>query len=134
MTKTVTSLFHSERHAATAADRLAQAGIPRERIDIWSTPHNLAPLLEDSGVPRSDAYAYVEGVTRGGTVVIVSCTDDEVARVVEILDHEGVLDLDEERTSWRSEGWEEQAAGQPDEADHGRFRIHPRKAERPAQE
>ena len=73
MTKTVTSLFHSEHHATTAANRLKQAGIPADAIDIWTTPHNLPPLLEDLGVSRADAYAYQEGVIRGGTVVIVRC-------------------------------------------------------------
>jgi hypothetical protein len=110
MTKTVTSLFDSEQYATEAAKRLEQAGIPRDRIDIWSTPHNLAPLLEDAGVSRSDAYAYVEGVLRGGSVIIVSCSDHEVGRVVDIFDHEGMLDLDEQRASWRSEGWEEYTA------------------------
>jgi hypothetical protein len=109
MTRTVTSLFDSEQHATEAAKRLEQAGIPRDRIDIWSTPHNLAPLLEDAGVSRSDAYAYVEGVLRGGSVIIVSCADHEVGGVVGIFDHEGVLDLDEQRASWRSGGWEEHA-------------------------
>jgi hypothetical protein len=110
MTKTVTSLFHSEQHAAAAASRLEQGGIPRDRIDIWSTPHNLAPLLEDAGVSRSDAYAYVEGVLRGGFVIIVRCAGDKVGQVVSILDQEGVLDLDEQQESWRSEGWQEHAA------------------------
>ncbi|HZH51456.1 MAG TPA: hypothetical protein VEZ16_06185 [Microvirga sp.] len=135
MTKTVTSLFESERHATEAAGRVEQAGIPRDRIDIWSTPHNLAPLLEDLGVSRADAYAYAEGVLRGGSVVIVKCDDVEVGRVVGILDHENVLDLDERRASWRSEGWQEQAAaGQADEAGHGRFRVLSRDAERPERE
>ena len=96
--KTVTSLFQSEQHAADAVSRLEQAGIRKAGIDIWSTPHNLAPLLEDSGVSRSDADAYVEGVIRGGTLVIVNCTDDEVDRVVRTLDREGLLDLDEQQT------------------------------------
>ncbi|PVE21783.1 hypothetical protein DC522_24805 [Microvirga sp. KLBC 81] len=113
MTKTVTSLFHSEQHAMEAARRLEQAGIPGDRIDIWSTPHNLAPLLEDAGVSRSDAYAYVEGVLRGGSIVIVSCADHEAGRVGGILDHEGVLDLDKQRASWRSEGWQENATAEP---------------------
>jgi hypothetical protein len=113
MTKTVTSLFHSEQHAADAARRLEQAGIPRDAIDIWSTPHNLAPLLEDLGVSRSDAYAYAEGVIRGGSVIIVKCDAAAVGRVVGMLDHEGVLDLDEQRASWRSEGWREDAAAEP---------------------
>ncbi len=69
MTKTVTSLFESEQLATAAASRLEQAGISRDSIDLWSTPHNLVPLLEDEGVSRSDAHAYAEGVIRGGTVI-----------------------------------------------------------------
>jgi len=110
MTKTVTALFHSEQHATAAASHLEQAGIPRDRIDIWSTPHNLAPLLEDKGVSRSDAYAYAQGVIRGGSVIIVSCANDRVDQVISVLDREEVLDLDEQQASWRSEGWQEHAA------------------------
>ena len=156
MMKTVTSLFQSEQHAAAAVSHLEQAGIRKAGIDIWSTPHNLAPLLEDSGVSRSDADAYVEGVIRGGTLVIVRCTDDEVDEAVRILDREGVLDLDEQQTSWRSEGWQEDAAAEragsleeaseparasPDRAatsrvdpmSHGRIRIQSGKVERPVE-
>ncbi len=113
MSKTVTSLFQSEQLATAAASHLKQAGIPRDAIDIWSTPHNLAPLLEDKGVSRSDAHAYVEGVIRGGSVVIVSCGDHHVDQVVSILDHEEVLDLDGSRLpgalregrNTRPQGW-----------------------------
>jgi hypothetical protein len=158
MTKTVTSLFHSEHHATTAASHLKQAGIPADDIDIWTTPHNLAPLLEDLGVLRTDAHAYAEGVIRGGTVVIVKCDASAVDEVVGILDKEGVLDLDEQQAAWRSEGWEgpaaaeqagdligssEMARSRTDSTGaerteavvvHGRIRIQSRKAERPVQE
>ena len=143
--KTVTSLFHSELHAIAAAKRLEETGIPRDRIDIWSTPHNLPPLLEDLGVSRADSYAYAEGVIRGGSVVIVKCDEAQVDKVVAILDQEGVLDLDEQRESWRSEGWldSEEAAEEetllhpaPSEPEnglgHGRVRIQPRNMDRPA--
>ena len=135
MTKTVTSLFHTEQHATAAAARLEEAGIPKDEIDIWSTPHNLAPLLEDDGVSRSDAYAYVEGVIRGGSVIIVKCDDAEVGRIVGILDREGVLDLDERQTAWRSEGWEGIVdADRPGDVSHGRVRIRTRKPEPPVRE
>lgn len=154
MTKTVTSLFHSDHHANAAANHLKQAGIPADDIDIWTTPHNLAPLLEDLGVSRADAYAYAEGVIRGGSVVIVKCDASRVDEVVGILDREGVLDLDEQQVAWRSEGWEGTEAAQqagdltesPErtragtdadrvvEIAHGRIRIQPRDAERPARE
>ncbi len=147
MTKTITSLFHSEQHATTAAHHLERTGIPRDRVDIWSTPHNLAAVLEDAGVAAADAHAYVEGVRRGGSLVIVRCDEAEVERVVGILDREGVLDLDEQQAAWRREGWPgyealpsggTTAASERDEAgpvastepqgglhpaDHGRVRI-----------
>jgi hypothetical protein len=127
MTKIITSLFHAEHHATAAADHLVRAGIPRDAIDIWSTPHNLAPLLEDDGVSRADAYAYVEGVIRGGSVILVKCDDAEVDRIVSILDREGVLDLDEQQATWRSGGWDgEPDIARPEEASHGRVRIQPR--------
>ncbi|WP_114944582.1 hypothetical protein [Microvirga calopogonii] len=151
MTKTVTSLFHSEQHANDAASRLKDAGIPGSAIDIWTTPHNLAPLLRDLGVSRTDAHAYAEGVIRGGTVVIVKCDASDVGTVVDILDQEGVLDLDEQRAAWESEGWEGTAA--PEQAGetteptegvremmdadrsevvvHGRIRVQSFRVERP---
>jgi hypothetical protein len=99
MTETVTALFPSEQHAAAAASRLEQAGIARDRVDVWSTPHNLAPLLEDGGLSRADANAYTEGVIRGGTVVIVTCDQTELDTVVGILDQEGALDPTEQESS-----------------------------------
>lgn len=123
MTKVVTSLFHNGQHAATAANRLEQAGIPKDGIDIWSAPINLAPLLEDSGVSRTDANAYVEGVLQGGSVVIVNCADEKVGQVVRILDDEGMLDLDEQRA----------ASDQVPEMSHGRARIQSLQDNRPAQ-
>ena len=113
MTKTITSLFHSEQHATGAASCLEQIGIRRDRIDIWSTPHNLAPLLEDEGVSRADAQAYAEGVVRGGSVIIVNCDDAEVDQVVNVLNQEGALDLKEQQAAWRSEGEQEHAAAEP---------------------
>src|SRR5215208_81998 len=110
MTKTVTSLFQSEQHATAAASHLEQDGIRRDRIDIWSTPHNLAPLLQDEGVSRADAQAYAEGVVRGGSVIIVRCENAEVHQVVSVLDQEGALDLKEQQAAWRSEGGQEHAA------------------------
>ena len=124
MTRFVTALFLSEAHATAAMNRLEQAGIRRDDIDIWSTPHNLASFLEDEGVSRADAYAYAEGVRRGGSLVIVKC-DGEIDRVVSILDQEGILDLDEQQATWRSEGWQGVAGlvGAGDDADAARSSV-----------
>lgn len=149
MTKTVTSLFHNGQHAATAASRLEQAGIPRDGIDIWSVPINLAPVLEDAGVPHSDAQAYVEGVRRGGSVIIVSCSDDAVDEVVRILDDEGMLDISEQEAFLHAERAEkstaveltdsitpfpqtDRTASEPSEASYNQARVQPRPGDRPA--
>jgi hypothetical protein len=106
MSKTVTCLYQDEQKASEIVSRLEQAGISRGDISFYSTASdNLIDDLEDDGVPRSDAHAYAEGVRRGGSLVAVECDEDEVDRVVGILDDEGILDLDEQQTAWRSEGW-----------------------------
>jgi len=107
MSKTVTCLYQDQQKASEIVSRLEQAGLSRGDISFYSTPSdNLIDDLENDGVPRSDAHAYAEGVRRGGSLVAVECDDDEVDRVIDILDDDGVLDLDEQQTSWRSEGWQ----------------------------
>ena len=106
MSKTVTCLYQDQQKASKIVSRLEQAGISRGDISFYSTPSdNLIDDLENDGVPRTDAHAYAEGVRRGGSLVAVECDEDEVDRVVGILDGEGILDLDEQQTAWRSEGW-----------------------------
>lgn len=107
MSKTVTCLYQDQQKANEIVSRLEQAGISRGDISFYSTPSdNLIDDLENDGVPRTDAHAYAEGVRRGGSLVAVECDDNEVERVIDILDDDDVLDLDEQQTSWRSEGWQ----------------------------
>jgi uncharacterized protein (TIGR02271 family) len=107
MSKTVTCLYQDQRKASEIVSLLEQAGISRSGINVYSdASDNLIDDLENAGVPRSDAHAYAEGVRRGGSVVAVECDDDEVERVIDILDDDGVLDLDEQQTTWRSDGWQ----------------------------
>ena len=107
MSKTVTCLYQDQQKASEIVSRLEQAGISRSGIDVYSgASSNLMDALENAGVPSSDAHAYAEGVRRGGSLVAVECDDDEVDRVVDLLDDDGVLDLDEQQTSWRSDGWQ----------------------------
>lgn len=107
MTKTVTSLFQDRHKASAVVNRLEQADISRGNVTVYSdASDNLIDDLEVAGVPRSDAHAYAEGLRRGGCLIAVECDDDEVDRVIGILDGEGVLDLDEQQTAWRSEGWQ----------------------------
>jgi uncharacterized protein (TIGR02271 family) len=107
MSKTITCLYQDHQKASEIVSRLEEAGISRGDISFYSTPSdNLIDDLENDGLPRTDAHAYAEGVRRGGSLVAVECDDDEVDRVIDILDDDGILDLDEQQTSWRSEGWQ----------------------------
>jgi uncharacterized protein (TIGR02271 family) len=107
MSKTVTCLYQDQQKASEIVSRLEQAGISRGGIDVYSdASDNLMNALENAGVPRSDAHAYAEGVRRGGSLIAVECDDDHVERVIDILDDDGVLDLDEQQNTWRSEGWQ----------------------------
>ena len=107
MSKTVTCLYHDQQKASEIVSLLEQAGISRGGINVYSdASDNLIDDLENAGVPRSDAHAYAEGVRRGASVVAVECDDDEVDRVIDILNDDGVLDLDEQRAAWNSEGWQ----------------------------
>ena len=107
MSKTVTCLYQDQRKASEIVSLLEQAGISRSGINVYSdASDDLIDDLENAGVPRSDAHAYAEGVRRGGSVVAVECDDDEVERVIDILDDDGLLDIDEQQTTWRSEGWQ----------------------------
>ena len=107
MSKTITCLYQDQEKASAIVSRLEQAGISRGDISFYSTPSDdLIDDLENDGVPRTDAHAYAEGVRRGGSLVAVECDEDEVDRVIGILDDDGVVDLDEQQTSWRSEGWQ----------------------------
>ncbi|WP_046864682.1 YsnF/AvaK domain-containing protein [Microvirga massiliensis] len=126
MAKTVTSLFENESRASSVVRRLEDAGISRGDIclfaggksdRLWDGPSGfddattgaasdrVANYLMRNGVPDDDARTFSEGVRRGHSLIAVRCDDDEVDRVVSILDGDDALDLDERRAAWRSEGW-----------------------------
>jgi hypothetical protein len=65
----------------------------------------LVGALVGEGVDESDAHAYSEGVRRGGALVTVRAGDEEVERIVDILDDEGTVDLDRRQEAWHAEGW-----------------------------
>ena len=131
MTKTVTCLFDSEQHATAAAKDLEEVGIAPGDCDIWSTPHNLDSMLEDGGVGHATANAYVEGVIQGGTVLIVTCDDDAVAKVVDILDREGIPipgAMERAEGAAPSVAAEAEAASpsEPESVGQGRVHVHVR--------
>jgi uncharacterized protein (TIGR02271 family) len=132
MAKTVTSLFSSESQASSVVRRLEDAGIASGTICLFteggsnrfwdgssgfgggaegSSHDRVSDFLMRNGVPAGDAQSFAEGVRRGHSLVAVRCDDDEVDRVISILDGDDTLDLDEQQDTWRSEGWTGHDAG-----------------------
>jgi uncharacterized protein (TIGR02271 family) len=135
MAKTVTCLFGSDSQASSIVRELEQSGISQGKICLFTSTGNnrtwdgndnfgesssgshhdrVENYLTTNGVPHDDARAYAEGVRRGHALIAVRCDDDEVERVVDILDDDDVLDLDERQDAWRSEGWSHQGSGAAD--------------------
>jgi len=135
MAKTVTCLFGSDSQASSIVRELEQSGVSQGKICLFtasgdnrtwdgtsgfdnssSGSHHdrVESYLTTNGVPHDDARAYAEGVRRGHALIAVRCDDDEVDRVVDILDGDDVLDLDERQDAWRSEGWSGRDSGVAD--------------------
>jgi uncharacterized protein (TIGR02271 family) len=135
MAKTVTCLFGSDSQASSIVRELEQSGVSQGKICLFtasgdnrtwdgtsgfdnssSGSHHdrVESYLTTNGVPHDDARAYAEGVRRGHALIAVRCDDDEVDRVVDILDGDDVLDLDERQDAWRSEGWSGYSSGAAD--------------------
>jgi uncharacterized protein (TIGR02271 family) len=135
MAKTVTCLFGSDSQASSIVRELEQSGISQGKICLFSNSGDnrfwdgassfdesssgshhdrVEKYLINNGVPRDDAHAYAEGVRRGHALIAVRCDDDEADRVVDILDGDDILDIDERRDAWRSEGWSDYGSGVAD--------------------
>src|SRR5215207_3814736 len=65
----------------------------------------LVGALAGAGIDEADAHTYAEGIRRGGTLVTVRAEDAHSAKVIDILDDEGTVNLDDREATWRKEGW-----------------------------
>ncbi|WP_375459636.1 YsnF/AvaK domain-containing protein [uncultured Enterovirga sp.] len=72
---------------------------------VGAATGGLVGSLTHAGIDEADAHAYAEGVRRGGTLVTVRAEETMTAKVADILDDHGTIDLDERTTAWRKEGW-----------------------------
>ncbi|HEJ84183.1 MAG TPA: hypothetical protein ENO25_06395, partial [Desulfobacteraceae bacterium] len=98
--KTVIALYDDILDAQHATQDLLYAGFPYEKINIISSDYEGE---FDAYLKKEDETGeYAEGVRRGGTLVIVETSDEEVPRAEEIINRHGPVDIQE-----RSERWKE---------------------------
>ncbi len=115
-TNTVVAFFDEHAKAQAAIDRLEGIGVTPDQVTVveGSKPgaddqsakeSGFLDSLKDMFMPAEDKQHYAEGLRRGGYMVSVRSDAEMSARVIEILDADGSVDMDERSGQWRSEGW-----------------------------
>jgi uncharacterized protein (TIGR02271 family) len=111
MSRTVTALYDTKAEAEAARDRLSAAVDVEGRARIIDKTsgggsddgHGLHGLA----LSHEDRHAYHEGIRRGGYMLCAEVDGDEdVDKIVAILEQTSSVDLDERQESWRKEGWQ----------------------------
>ena len=123
--RTVTAFFDTRAAADKAMADVVAAGVPSTMVSIvegrtGATTGTTASGAQEEGfwgsvknlfAPEEDKHAYAEGLSRGGYLLEAHVTEAHYERVLDILDHEGAVDMNERETQWRSEGWTGTNAG-----------------------
>ncbi|ACA16351.1 conserved hypothetical protein [Methylobacterium sp. 4-46] len=122
MSQTITALFDNRREAEAAIERVVALGVPRARIRLSPETQSSTTAtgtsydhrrdeggfwasLKDIFMPDEDRYAYAEGMSRGGTMVIVTAEPGDASRIADVLEGAGAVHMDEREAAWRREGW-----------------------------
>jgi hypothetical protein len=65
----------------------------------------LVGLSVGLGVDEAQAEYYAEGIERGGTIVSVTVPEDQVITVENIMNTDGLVDIEERAREWKEAGW-----------------------------
>jgi uncharacterized protein (TIGR02271 family) len=117
--RTVTALYESRAAAERARAQLMQLPLPADAVEIIEQDNSLQDAaaaghhgrglwarIKDMFLPDEDREIYEEGIRRGGFLLYARAEDNDVDRVIAILDASGPIDIDERQKQWASEGWE----------------------------
>ena len=66
---------------------------------------HVVETLADLGVPYDEAFAYAEGVRRGGALVVVESSEERAERGMAILQRLHPVNIHERTAQWQQEGW-----------------------------
>jgi len=124
MTKTLVALYETVTTAAQVVQELIADDFARDDIHLaldHTTSHavhnatgvqeaayegaHVVETLADLGVPYDEAYAYTEGVRRGGALVVVESSEERAERGMAILQRLHPVNIHERTTQWQQEGW-----------------------------
>ena len=129
MNQTVVGVFNSHEAAERAAETLASQGFERSQMHIKSTGGSSTGTItgsssasgddEGTGIMASIRHFfselfgdedeqsghYAEAVRRGGAVLAVEADDDRLDLARDALMQAGAVDIEEQVSNWRSQGW-----------------------------
>ncbi len=112
MSKTAVGLFNRPDVAEQVVHALDAGAFPRDEIRVLGEPRDL-PMASVTGTPRTDfevglnrelraigasdqeANAYVQGVRRGGVLVLATGSDEEVDSAAAIMNRHDALEVEE---------------------------------------
>ena len=117
--RTVTAFFDTRAAAEKAKVDVITAGVPANMVSIIEGNERAVQTTTAGGAkdvgfwdsvknlfaPEEDKHVYAEGLHRGGFLLTAHTSGSHYDRVLDILDHEGAVDMDEREASWKSEGW-----------------------------
>jgi hypothetical protein len=90
-----------------AAGPLAAAiGSALAGASLGAVSGGLLGALTAAGVPEEQAHTFAEGVRRGGSLVAVTTDAILGSAIYELMQRQGVVDIDVRSATWRRSGWE----------------------------
>jgi uncharacterized protein (TIGR02271 family) len=154
MAKTIVGLFDDAGEARQAVEELSTAGFDRNDVTVFDDASDTTALqlLASGGIPEDDARFYVEGVRRGGSLVVIQTEDNLAARASEIINRYNIVDIDTRLEEYRQAGLNDMRVSRLDtegtvlpvveeelqigkrEIQRGGVRIHTKITERPVEE
>jgi uncharacterized membrane protein len=72
---------------------------------IGAVSGGIIGALVDMGIPEEHANIYAEGIRRGGSLVAVRTEDQQVDRVLAILNRYHPVDIEKHSQAWREKNW-----------------------------
>ncbi len=124
--RVITALFDNLADAERARARLIEMGVGRDQVSIVAQgtggtaagttggttvteqsrkEGGFFEALADLFLPEEDRYTYAEGIRRGGHLLSVRAADENIDRVVAIIEECRPVDIDQRAQEWRSAGW-----------------------------
>ncbi|MCW6512027.1 DUF2171 domain-containing protein [Lichenifustis flavocetrariae] len=117
--QTLTAFYDSREYANNAALQLKQAGVSDTDVKISPATSGTGDYVDPAGTEGKGFWAsveemfggsddhstYMEGLRRGGIMLVAHVDDTKVDEAIQILEQHGSVDLSERETTWRSEGW-----------------------------